>query len=529
MRWNGHSGIPSHRNASSNIGGHERSEEMRSPCGRHCVDTVGRRDRDSRDHRSSYQRLPSLGLSAPNRSIASRTSVFGAILLFSLIVLLTSASAQTFKGLYTFCSEARCSNGSAPSEQMVLDQEGNLYGTTITGGANGIGDPAGFGTVFELIPSSKKTKWRHKIIYSFGAQPKCADGCYPYGVIMDNLGNLYGTTFTSDTGHGIAYKLAPNARRTQWTLSVLHDFCELQGCADGSGPIGRLTYAGASSGAFYDGNSPLYGTTGVGGSGKHCDWSSGCGTAFELVPVGAGWQQTVIYDFCSKENCVDGYWPSGGLAEDASGNLYGTTTCGGRHGASTCATSSVGGTLFELEAAGAAPWVETVLHSFCAKAGCTDGQFPGMSVITESDGRLFGTTRLGGQPCSTSMGTCGVAFEFGSGSPSKYTDLYDFCSLADCADGFYPNAAMNVGALGVLFGTTYYGGGHDIDQNGVGGGTVFSLNGGLHVLYSFCAQSNCADGAYPSSLVMDGAGNLFGTTISGGNFYGGGTVFEVTP
>src|SRR6202012_416974 len=104
---------------------------------------------------------------------------------------------------------------------------------------------------------------------------------------------------------------------------VLHKFCSAASCADGENPeYMALTYQGAASGEVYDGTSPLYGTTHLGGS-------SGFGVAFSLTPSGAKWKEKVIYDFCSQTSCADGYEPESGLTMDASGNLFGTTSGGG--------------------------------------------------------------------------------------------------------------------------------------------------------------------------------------------------------
>jgi uncharacterized repeat protein (TIGR03803 family) len=437
-----------------------------------------------------------------------------------------AASAHTFKVLYTFCAANQCTDGRQPADNLVVDQAGNLYGTTVQGGANEKG------TVFELVANPQKTAWTYQILYSFGQQTNCGDGCFPYGIIMDVSGNLYGAALSSDTAEGLIYELVPNSQRTQWTLVVLYDFCKLEGCPDGAGPSFTLSYAGQANGGLYDGTSPLYGMTQVGGTGRYCSAPRGCGTVFELVPVGAQWQQATLYNFCSRMSCADGLLPSGSLTADAFGNLFGTTLCGGRHTLKSCGVNNVayGGTLFELSASGSGktPWTETVLYAFCGRAGCADGESP-VAVSLAANGELFGVTQIGGRSCEKFTRTCGVAFKFSPDAVPKYSGIYRFCKLADCADGYYPNAPMIFDSSGNLYGSTSYGGGNDIDHTDDGGGTVFELGSSLNVLYSFCAEPGCADGAYPSAVVMDGSGDLFGTTITGGNVYGGGTVFEITP
>jgi uncharacterized repeat protein (TIGR03803 family) len=137
-------------------------------------------------------------------------------------------------------------------------------------------------------------------------------------------------------------------------------------------------------------------------------------------------------------------------------------------------------------------------------------------------GNLYGTTSAGG-------GTFGgVVFKLAPDGTE--TVLYSFCSQSGCADGSDPEAGLIMDGAGNLYGTTYSGG----SAGFAGRGVVFRLapDGTETVLYSFCSQSNCADGSYPEAgLIMDGAGNLYGTTVSGGSTSGAGpgVVFMVTP
>jgi uncharacterized repeat protein (TIGR03803 family) len=130
----------------------------------------------------------------------------------------------------------------------------------------------------------------------------------------------------------------------------------------------------------------LYGTTPLGGS-------HGSGTVFELTPNAArtDWIETVLYSFCA-DNCIDGDSPQAGLIMDKSGHLYGTTLVG-----SSGIDGTQAGTVFELTPnAARTDWIETVLHSFCAEAGCTDGSRPYAGVIMDEWGHLYGTTWAGG-------------------------------------------------------------------------------------------------------------------------------------
>jgi uncharacterized repeat protein (TIGR03803 family) len=171
-------------------------------------------------------------------------------------------------------------------------------------------------------------------------------------------------------------------------------------------------------------------------------------------------------------------------------------------------------------------WTETVLYSFCSQTDCADGARPSAGLTIDGAGNLYGTTGIGGNGR-------GVVFELTPDqTPTAWTEtvLYRFCAQSNCADGAYPEAGLIMDGAGNLYGTTAFGG---IGGAG-GGGVVFELTPGQTgtawtetMLYSFCAQTNCADGEFPyAGLIMDGAGNLYGTTYYGG---GRGVVFQLTP
>jgi uncharacterized repeat protein (TIGR03803 family) len=159
------------------------------------------------------------------------------------------------------------------------------------------------------------------------------------------------------------------------------------------------------------------------------------------------------------------------------------------------------GTVFKL-APTAAGWTETVLYNFCEQTGCVDGYHPNAGVIMDGAGNLYGTAEGGGKPLSG--GQAGVVFKLApTGGGWTQTVLYSFCSTIFCHDGDTPRGGLIMDGGGNLYGTTIYGG------SGSALGTVFKLapDGSETVLHSFCSQSGCADGYYPqSSLIMDGAG-----------------------
>ncbi len=363
------------------------------------------------------------------------------------------------------------------------------------------------GTVYELTQDSHG-KWRHKTLHNFCVRSNCPDGAQPSSsLIADTKGNLYGTTLAGGkTNNGVVFELMPpDAQRSKWKIKILHSFC-LQTCTDGSNYgqdviEGNLTYAGAASGAAYDGVSALYGTTHAGGQ----SIGNSGGVVYSLTPSGNKWQASVLYSFCTVSGCADGQAPEGGLVIDAAGNLYGTTMIGG----------TGEGTAFELSPnASKTTWTETVLYNFCS-SGCAGGALPSGRLVIDTMGNLFGTSRLGGS------GAGGVAFKLvPNGTASQVTPLYDFCSQNDaesfCTDGTRPAAGLTLDASGRLFGTTVQGGGGSSDAP-YGGGVAFMLNGTQQVIHPFCALFDCADGEYPSSsLALDEAGNLYGTTDGGG-------------
>ncbi len=209
-------------------------------------------------------------------------------------------AAGQYNVLYSFTGPDGCN----PYAGLIRDGQGNLYGTTITGGASTYCF-GGCGTIFEITASGTE-----KVLYSFCSLAKCTDGEAPYGrLLRDSAGNLYGTTYnagsTKCAGHlgggcGTVFKLTPAGK-----LVVLHRFAS-------SPNDGEQSYAGLVS----DSAGNLYGTTTRGGS-------SGWGVVFSLTPSG---KETILYNFTGGS---DGALPSAALIRDGSGNLYSTTTIGG--------------------------------------------------------------------------------------------------------------------------------------------------------------------------------------------------------
>jgi uncharacterized repeat protein (TIGR03803 family) len=322
-------------------------------------------------------------------------------------------------------------------------------------------------------------------------------GGIPYGALfMDEKGNLYGANSAGGTnGWGTIFELTPNAQGG-WKYTQLYDCGVRLDCAV---PMGSLVMDHAGN---------LYGVTIF-------------GNVFEVIPDGAGgWTASVIRVFGGG---FDGNQPSP-LVIDSADNLYGTNATGG---------SDSLGYAFELSKSGGS-WSLIHLHDFKGSDGAETTNTAGgivAGVTLDSAGNLFGTTGAGGSSSKCSGG-CGVVFKLTNESGIWTESVLH--SFGD-ADGSNPNAALLIDQSGNLFGTATAGG-----KDGLG--VVFETSpasGGswtTRVLHHFTGIH--LDGAYPNAaLVMDSAGNLYGSTFAGGgdlqscqvlNDNGCGTVFEVS-
>ena len=277
-------------------------------------------------------------------------------------------------------------DGGYPEAGLVIDVEGNLYGTTMGGGnpndcnswfarSQSAHPPMewptnGCGTVYSLSPSGEES-----VLYSFTGN---SDGAFPGArLVRDSAGNFYGTTtgggdlnvcYNNNPGCGTVFKLTPNG-----TEIVLHRFA---GGTDGAYPGSALVRTAKGD---------LIGTTGYGGA-------YGAGMVFKVSPAG---KETVLHNFTGG---VDGGFPQAALIEDSKGNLYGTTEAGGAYGGYGY------GTIFKLTITGK----ETVLYSFTGNA---DGSYPNGALIREKNGVIYGTAGGGGDLNCNPPSGCGTVFK----------------------------------------------------------------------------------------------------------------------
>jgi uncharacterized repeat protein (TIGR03803 family) len=299
--------------------------------------------------------------------------------------------------------------GEGPNSGVVLDGEGNLYGVALANGTS---------AVFEMVPGIHE--WNYNLIFNQGSQ---------YGLLPDAAGNLYGYIGPGKYGDGAVSRLEHDYN--DWTLKTLYSFCNQYSCPDGDGPLAPPSWDAAGN---------LYGTTYSGGNGPpKCLASLGCGVAFQMTPNHDGsWTYHVIHRFANFK--TDGQYPYGGLTVDSKGNVYGTTTEGGKFG---------NGTVFEFTPTTGGHWKQAVLYDF---PNIYLGGGPANNLVFDHAGNLYGTAGGGNLSCPQ---TCGVIFKLTpqAGGKWKYTLVHKF----DGTDGDGPNGLTMDGA-GNLYGTTEYGG-----------------------------------------------------------------------
>ena len=396
----------------------------------------------------------------------------GKALAVGLVFLLNVVGARAGEKVILRFNET---HGAQPYSGLTSDGLGNLYGTTSAGGKNNCG------TAFELSPASSAGTWTETVLYSFqGCQ---APGPVPYGTMLfDKQGNLYGAENGRFGSAGAIFELSKGPDGT-WSEKVICQFAISEGS-----PNGELTWDSAGN---------LYGTAAS-------PFSSG-GEVFELIPQpgGGSWKETVLYTFPSPGGVS---YPNAGVVFDGKGNLYGP--------AFFSANDSFEGAVYELSPQANGPWALTMIYV------SNESSNPDSRLVFDSNGNLYGTA---------TDSNYGQVFELSpaTGGTWSETAIHHFASGSD---GSEPRTPLIIDGDGRLYGTTVIGG-KGCNQSSCGVVYRLSPQGGgiwkETILHQF---ESAEDGSQPQEgLLLDASGNLFGTTSYGGSRYGYGTVYEITP
>ncbi len=416
---------------------------------------------------------------------ASRFFFLPLLMLTLTVTVPRSAHGQHIK-LHTLHAFTGGADGADPNP-LIRDAEGNLYGTTASGGflgcPQGVG---GCGVVYEVTKDGQYT-----ILYSFKGGN--GDGGFPVsGVTRDPAGNLFGTTEGGNGAPSTIYEITSSGEEK--ILRYLGNANFKDGAAANSAPI-------------LDSKGNLFGNTRYGGD-SSCGFNgNGCGVVYEIQANG---KFRVLYTFTSL---ADGIEPVGSPVIDSQGNLFGTTGLGGDL---SCDRPNGCGVIYELDHTGK----YRILHKFTGKS---DGAFPAC-VTDDGSGNLVGVTGSGGDlSCGYGFG-CGIIFRIDK--TGKLKTLYEFPPFTENNDA---HSCLVRDSKGNLYGTNALGGTHN-------GGYLAVLDRAdkYTVLYNFPIQ-NSPQGGVPLGVVLGPNREFFGVNIEGGDLNCGieqegcGTVFELEP
>jgi uncharacterized repeat protein (TIGR03803 family) len=364
-------------------------------------------------------------------------------------------------------------DGGSPASSLVLDHVGNPYGTTYAGGTE-TGCPYPYnGGCGVIFELLQKAHGRWEERVLLDYAKGTGGATELQPLLFDNAGDLFGATDALEAGSA-SYIFQLKPAQGQWSFNPIYD-------------------AGGYC-LVFDQASNLYGCIGPGGIG-------------ELSPGPDGWNYTNLCNSCSSE---------APLSWDTHGSLYGTMLMGG-NGPPYCNGSAGCGEAFRVTPNGDGTWTCKVLYRFAAFK--TDGYYPYAGLTVDASGTAYGLTAYGGK---YGNGTFFKLTPTLSG-PWAETILYQF---PNCANGCVPAFTLVSDKAGNLYGSAAGG----LDCNGISCGVIFKLSPQkdgawkYSVLHKFTGN----DGAYPYGVVLDDKGNLFGTTNAGGK-YNYGTVFELTP
>ena len=434
--------------------------------------------------------------------------------------------AGDFTTLAEFNYFGENSNGAFPDAALTAGSDGNLYGTTRSGGANHIG------TIFKVTPSGTLTT-----LVNFTGEGVTNRGSYPEGSLIESGGSFYGTT-----RHGGANSVGTIFKVTMdGALTTLVEFTGKDGANKGSEPTAGLTVG--NDGAFYGATS---------GDGANQDR---LGTIFKMT---AGGDLTTLVEFTPESASTRGAGLYAGLTLGTDGAFYGTNAYGGPSDQGTIFKVTADGTLTTLVnisiggamELGGRPWAGlalggdhnfygttrfggaygvgtvfkitprgefTKLADFTGTSGLSKGAYPAGRLLPGPDGNMYGTTTLGG------AGNFGTIFKMNAAG--ELTTLVEFTGIGGAVLGGWPEAGLTLGSDGNFYGTTRWGAASGtIDR-----GTIFKMTvaGELTTLVEFTGNGGTNRGQFPNELTEGDAGVFYGTTTGGGR-NDQGTVFKVT-
>jgi uncharacterized repeat protein (TIGR03803 family) len=367
-------------------------------------------------------------------------------------------------GPYNSTTEAN-SDGYEPNTKLTLGSDGNLYGTTRSGGVDGLG------TVFKATTAGVLTN-----LISFTGATGSYPGSDPSLLIQGSDGNLYGATAAS----------GPNGSGTVFELSTSgNSFANLVGFTGTTG-----SFPGSSPNTLIEGSDGnLYGTTELGGAGNY-------GTVYKVSRTGTSFASLV--SFTDNTGTDVGDEPTT-LLQGSDGNLYGTTLEG---------DEVLDGTVFKVSTSGAF----TNLVSF----GGSNGSYPS-TLLQGTDGNLYGTTESGGSGGPAAW--YGTVFKVSTSG--AFTSLVSFTNTSGAYPGGTPTTLLQ-GADGNLYGSTQSGG-----SDGYGAVYEVSTTGSFNSLVSFTGSEDPYPGSNVTSLLQGSDGYLYGATLSGGPSVKG-TTFKLS-
>ncbi|MEO6755523.1 MAG: choice-of-anchor tandem repeat GloVer-containing protein, partial [Chthoniobacteraceae bacterium] len=426
---------------------------------------------------------------------------------FGTVFKVTTAAA--FTNLLSFTNTAGSFLGNSPQGALVQwATDGNLYGTTNTGGTNSVG------TIFKVTTAGALTTLR--------SMASTADGSNPYGaLVLASDGNFYGAaTNGGASSRGDVFSISPATNSFTRVFSFVisppvykrlllandgNFYGVTQFGSNNSNTIFKLTPAGTLSTLVTLGTGNTTAPFIIQGSdGKlygAVPSESGFGTVFSVTLAGV---RTTLATFTNTAGAVLGNGPAGGIMQGTDGLIYGVTSSGGSGGGF--------GTAWKITTGGSF----TSLGSFTGTTGAVLGTSPQTRMVQGNDSNFYGTTQNGG------AGGFGTVFK--AAPAGGITSLTAFTGTTGAVLGSSPNTNLVLASDGNFYGTTTGG--------GTGGfGTIFKIasDGTFTSLLSFTNTSGANLGATPSTNLIQGSdGNLYGTTTGGGTI-GSGTVFKMTP